>query len=83
MSFINRQLFCSIPSSKVEYLFEQGNKIVEKIFYLLDFAFFKTCISVYKYSGIGRMIHPCMKVNEILVFKIGDVFGISSRFDTV
>jgi hypothetical protein len=78
MSFINRQLFCSTGSSKTESLFEQGNKIVEKIFYLLDFLIDNQNIRKEDYNDF--FCEALKIIKAIIPFKSNDVTSVMNIY---
>ena len=78
MSFINRQLFCSTGSSKTDLLFEQGNKIVEKIFYLLDFLNDNPHIDSKDYN---LMFIEALKIlKTIIPYRANDINSVMNLF---
>ena len=78
MSFINRQLFCSTSSSKTETLFEQGNKIVEKIFYLLDFLSDNPHIDSNDYNLL--FIEALKILKTIIPYRANDISSVMNLF---
>ena len=78
MSFINRQLFCSTGSSKTEQLFIQGNKIVEKIFYLLDFLSDNPLIDSKDYNLL--FIEALKILKTIIPYKANDINSVMNLF---
>ena len=78
MSFINRQLFCSTGSSKTESLFEQGNKIVEKIFYLLDFLSDNPYIDPNDYNLL--FIEALKILKTIIPYRANDINSVMNLF---
>ena len=78
MSFINRQLFCSTGTTKTEEIFEQGKKIVEKIFYLLDFLIDNQNVSKEDYNELFTEALKILKA--IIPFKANDVTGVMNLF---
>ena len=78
MSFINRQLFCSTGSSKSESLFEKGNKIVEKIFYLLDFLSDNPHIDPKDYNLL--FIEALKILKTIIPYRANDINSVMNLF---
>ena len=78
MSFINRQLFCSTGSSKTDLLFEQGNKIVEKIFYLLDFLNDNPHIDSKDYNLL--FIEALKILKTIIPYRANDINSVMNLF---
>ena len=71
MSFINRQLFCSIPSKKIVQIFEEGIKIVDKIFYLLDFLIDNPNIKKEDYNEL--YVEALKILKSIMPLKANDI----------
>ena len=78
MSFINRQLFCSTGSSKTENLFVEGNKIVEKIFYLLDFLTDNPHINPNDYNLL--FIEALKILKTIIPYRANDMNSVMNLF---
>ena len=78
MSFINRQLFCSTGSSKTESLFDQGNKIVDKIFYLLDFLSDNPSIDPNDYNLL--FIEALKILKTIIPYRANDINTVINLF---
>ena len=78
MSFINRQLFCSTGSRKTESLFDEGNKIVEKIFCLLDRVNDNPDIDPKDYNGL--FIEALKILKTIIPYRANDINMIMNLF---
>ena len=78
MSFINRQLFCSIGTTKTEEIFEQGKKIVEKIFYLLDFLIDNQNVSKEDYNEL--FVEALKILKAIIPFRSNDITSVMNLF---
>ena len=78
MSFINRQLFCSTGSRKTESLFDEGNKIVEKIFCLLDRVNDNPYIDPKDYNGL--FIEALKILKTIIPYRANDINMIMNLF---
>ena len=78
MTFINRQLFCSTGSSKTEHLFEEGNRIVDKIFYLLDNLSDNSDIDPKDYNAL--FIEAIKILKTIIPYRANDINMIMNLF---
>ena len=78
MSFINRQLFCSTGTSKTELIFQQGCKIVEKIFYLLDFLSDSPHIDSNDYNLL--FIEALKILKTIIPYRANDINAVMNLF---
>ena len=78
MSFINRQLFCSNPTTKTETIFNQGTLIVEKIFYLLDYLIDNPNV---KKEDFNELFAEALKIlKSIIPFRANDVTSVMNLF---
>ena len=78
MSLINRQLFCSTGTRQTESLFNQGVKIVDKIFYLLDFLIDNQSVRREDYNELFAEALKILKA--IIPFRANDVTTVMNLF---
>ena len=80
MSFINRQLFCSIgvKNENTVDVFSQGCKIVEKIFYLLDFLIDNPNVSREDYNEL--FVEAIKIIKAIIPYRSNDVISVMNLF---
>ena len=78
MSLINRQLFCSTETEKTKTIFNQGCKIVEKIFYLLDFLIDNQNVHREDYNDLFTEALKILKA--IIPFRANDVTTVMNLF---
>ena len=78
MSFMNRQLFCSMATEKTENTFNQGYMIVEKIFYLLDFLIDNQNIRKEDYNDF--FCEALKIIKAIIPFKSNDVTSVMNVY---
>ena len=78
MTFINRLLFASSGTSKSESIFEEGNKIVEKIFYLLDSLSDNQSVDPKDYNGL--FIEGLKILKTIIPYKANDITCVMNLF---
>ena len=80
MSFINRQLFCStgVKSENTVDVFSQGCKIVEKIFYLLDFLIDNPNVSREDYNEL--FVEAIKIIKAIIPYRSNDVISVMNLF---
>ena len=78
MSFINRQLFCSMSSNKAVLLYNEGIKIVDKIFYLLDFLIDNQSI---KREDYNELFVEALKILKVIIpLKANDIKCVMNLF---
>ena len=78
MSFMNRQLFCSMATEKTENTFNKGYMIVEKIFYLLDFLIDNQNIRKEDYNDF--FCEALKIIKAIIPFKSNDVTSVMNVY---
>ena len=78
MSFINRQLFCSRGSNQTQLLFNEGIKIIDKIFYLLDFLIDNQNIKREDYNEL--FVEALKIVKAIIPLRANDVTSVMNLF---
>ena len=81
MSFINRQLFCSTGTTQTQKLFNQGCKIIEKIFYLLDFLIDNQNVHREDYNSL--FVEALKILKAIIPFRANDVTAVMNLFRKV
>ena len=81
MSFINRQLFCSTGTTQTEKLFNQGCKIIEKIFYLLDFLIDNQNVHREDYNSL--FVEALKILKAIIPFRANDITAVMNLFRKV
>ena len=80
MSFINRQLFCAtgVKSSNTVDVFSQGVKIVEKIFYLLDFLIDNPNVNREDYNAL--FVEAIKIIKAIVPYRSNDIISVMNLF---
>ena len=81
MSFINRQLFCATGSSKTESLFDEGKRIVEKIFYLLDYLNDNPNVDPKDYNEL--FVEALKILKTIIPYRANDINMIMNLFRSI